>query len=441
MLVQYIAYAILAIVICGCLYDYKKTVIIWFPAQMLFNAQIAVRYSSPAMSLVIAVNLFLVFYYFLKKKRLYRDLNRERFILLLPMVLTMLSYLFSMLFGIIHVTSGFTTMLKYFISEFCIVFLAQKVLNTREDLKLFVKASVVVCLAITLLGLSESILKDNLWLDFVYLNSPHDESTFGRMFYVPPFLGGQLEERFGMVRARSFFGIHIAFGIACLFYFWILLLIQRKKWNYLKNKQILSIVSFLLVAGVFMANAKTGYIGLVVLLLGLYPISKIFNVKIILPIILGVAVILFFFPQYLNNFYSLFDSKVADEGGGSTVAGRQVQFQAAMHMFEMNPIFGNGPGAIGVLKNVGNNANILGAESSWMQILPERGFFGAIVYIFMYIYMYVKFIKYIPFKPLFFFLVGLFVMETATGMLNMAIWGVVLIAAKRMFQLNSASRY
>lgn len=439
MLVQYIAYAILAIAICGCLYDYKKTVIIWFPAQMLFNAQIAVRYSSPAMSLVIAVNLFLLFYYFLKKKKLYRELNREHFILFLPMVLTMLSYLFSMLFGIIQVTSGFTTMLKYFISGFGIVFLAQKALNTQEDLKLFVKASVVVCLAITLLGLSESILKDNLWLDFVYLNSPQDESTIGRMFYVPPFLGGGLEERFGMVRARSFFGIHIEFGIACLSYFWILLLIQRKKWNYLENKQLLVLVSFLLVAGVFMANAKTGYIGLVVLLLGLYPISKFFNIKIIFPIILGVVVILSFFPQYLNNFYSLFDSNLADEGGGSTVAGRQVQFQAAMHMLEMNPIFGNGPGAIGVLKNVGNNANILGAESSWMQILPERGFFGAIVYIFMYIYMYVKFIKYIPFKPLLFFLVGLFVMETATGLLNMAIWGVVLIAAKRMFQLNRAS--
>lgn len=439
MLIQYLAYAVLAIVICGCLYNYKKIVIIWLPAQMLFNAQIAVRYASPAMSLVIAVNLFLIFYYFLRKKQLSKKLNNEHFMLFLPMALTLLSYLLSTLFGIIQTTSGFTTIIKYFVSGFGIVFLAQKVLNTQEDLKLFVKASVVVCIAMTLLGLTESILKDNLWLDFVYLNSPHDESTAGRMFYVPPFLGGGLEERFGMVRARSFFGIHIAFGIACLFYFWILLLIQRMKWNYFRNRQIFSLVSVLLVAGIFMANAKTGYIGLVILLLGLYPLSKIFNIKIFFPIILGVVIILLFFPQYLNNFYSLFDSKLADEGGGSTVAGRQVQFQVAMHMVEMNPIFGNGPGAIGVLRNVGNNADILGAESSWMQIMPERGFLGAIVYVFMYIYMYVKFLKFLPFKLVFSFLVGLFVMETATGQLNMAIWGVMLIAAKRMFQLNKES--
>lgn len=204
MLIQYIAYIILAIVICGCLYDYKKTVIIWLPAQMLFNAQIAVRYLSPAMSLEIAVNLFLVFYYFLRKKQFSKELNSEHFILFLPMMLTLLSYLLSTLFGIMQTTSVFTTILKYFISGFGIVFLAQKVLNTQEDLKLFIKASVIVCLAITLLGLSESILKDNLWLDFVYLNSPQDESVAGRMFYVPPFLGGRLEERFGMVRARSF---------------------------------------------------------------------------------------------------------------------------------------------------------------------------------------------------------------------------------------------
>ena len=89
----------------------------------------------------------------------------------------------------------------------------------------------------------------------------------------------------------------------------------------------------------------------------------------------------------MDNFYSLVDSKIAEEGGGSTVHGREIQFRAALNMFELNPLFGNGPGSIAVLKNIGNNNEILGAESSWMQILPERGLFGAIVYIYMYIYL------------------------------------------------------
>ena len=36
--------------------------------------------------------------------------------------------------------------------------------------------------------------------------------------------------------------------------------------------------------------------------------------------------------------------------------GRQVQFAVAMNMFSENPLFGNGPGAISVLKNFGNNS-------------------------------------------------------------------------------------
>lgn len=75
-----------------------------------------------------------------------------------------------------------------------------------------------MAIIITCLGLFEAILKDNPWLDFVYFNSPHDESTIGRLFYIPPSVGGSLEMRLGMVRAYSTFGIHIAFGTACVFY-------------------------------------------------------------------------------------------------------------------------------------------------------------------------------------------------------------------------------
>ena len=185
-----------------------------------------------------------------------------------------------------------------------------------------------------------------------------------------------------------------------------------------------------------MANAKTGYIGLLIITLGLIPVNKLFNIKSILPLILIAIVILCWFPQYLNNFYSLFDSKIADEGGGSTVASRKLQFEAAMNMFEMNPILGNGPGSIGIMKRFGNNSNILGAESVWMQILPERGILGFLVYLFMYAWMFIQLKKILPPKILISFLSGMFIMETSTGMLDMAVWGVVLVAVKRMFQLK-----
>lgn len=432
MLLQYIAFAVLGLVIIGSFVNFKKTVLIWLPAQMLFNAQVAVKYTSPAISLSLAVDLFLLFYYFLFARNKKRKFNKEKFILTKPMILILVSYIMSLLFGVITTTQGINAIIKYFAANFGVVFLAWKVINTDEDIKFLVKVSGIVCLMITLLALSESILKDNLWLDFVYFNSPQDETTAGRMYYDP----NNIELRYGMVRARSFFGIHIAFGFACLMYFWLMQVQYVNKFKYIKTLNAL-ILSFLLAAGVFMANAKTGYIGLVIILLGLYPIRKILNLKIIIPLIAVVAVILIYFPEYLNNFVSLFDPTVAEEGGGSTVEGREIQYAVAMDMFSNNPLFGNGPGATNVMKQFGNNSAILGAESSFMQILPERGILGLISYLYLYGTLFLGFKKYLPIKLLATFLLAIFVMEFATGLLDMAIWGTVLVAVKRMYQIKA----
>lgn len=432
MLVQYIAFAVLGLVIIGSFINFKKMVLIWLPAQMLFNAQVAVKYTSPAMSLTLAVDLFLLFFYFLKARQRKRNFNKGKFILTKPMMLILFSYIMSLIFGVITTTQGINAIIKYFAANFGVVFLAWKVIDDDKDIKLFVKVSVGVCLMVTILALSESILHDNLWLDFIFYNSPQDETTAGRMFYNP----NNIEIRYGMVRARSFFGIHIAFGFACLMYFWLMQVLYVNKFKYIKTLNAL-ILSFLLAAGVFMANAKTGYIGLVIILLGLYPIRKMLNLKIIIPLIAVIAVILIYFPEYLNNFISLFNPAVADEGGGSTVEGRQVQFAVAMNMFSENPLFGNGPGAISVLKNFGNNSDILGAESSIMQILPERGILGLISYLYLYVALFLGFKKYLPIKLLATFLLAIFVMEFATGLLDMAIWGTVLVAVKRMYQIRA----
>jgi len=290
MLVQYIAFTVLGLVIIGSFINFKKTVLIWLPAQMLFNAQVAVKYTSPAMSLTMAVSLYLIFFYFILWRYKKKQLNREKFFLTKPMLLILSSYILSLIFGVISTTQGINSIIKYFVTNFGIVFLAWKMMKTQTDIKLFVRSSVLICLLMTLLALSESVLKDNLWLDFVFYNSPQDETTVGRMFYDP----NSIELRYGMVRARSFFGIHIAFGVACLMYLWLMQVQYVNKFSYIKTRSILAL-SILLGAGIFMANAKTGYFGLLIILLGLYPIRKLLNIKIIIPLIIGIIIIFGYF--------------------------------------------------------------------------------------------------------------------------------------------------
>ncbi len=399
---------------------------------MLFNAQVAVKYSAPAISLDLAVNIFLLFCYFIRKGGLYRKINRESFVLTKPMLFLLISYLISTVVGPLNTVKGINSIIKYFVTSFGVLFLALKVLDTKEDVRFYIKSATIVMLLIVCLAISESILKDNLWLDFVYFNSPHDATTVGRMFYDP----NNIELRYGMVRARSFFGIHIALGLACVCYFWLYQVIYTRKWRYEKNS-VLILLSILTMSGVIMANAKTGYIGLAIVILGLYPLSSFVKPKIIIPIAVAIILLIIYFPEYLNNFISLYDPTVAEEGGGSSVQGRQIQFAVAQQMFEMNPIFGNGPGSIAeMVRENPAFADILGAESSIMQVLPERGIVGFVAYIYLYISIYNKLKIAIPKRLLFFYIFAILTMEFVTGILDMAIWGTVLFAVYRMYSLN-----
>lgn len=434
---QQFSFVVLTTVIFFSLYDYRKLILIWLPAQLLFNAQISVRYESPAISLQIAVNTYLLLFYFLFYKENDNPLfsYKLKFPLWGACILILSSYVISSIFGTYGSFRGGTSALKYFITDIGSVFLAFKMIRSSKDIRLFVKSSAVVFSIIILLGISEFILKDNLWADFVYFGSPHNATTEGRMYYIPPSVSGGMRLRYGMIRAISTFGIHIAFGVACAVYFWLFALMVEKKYYYISSMQT-AIMAFMIILGIFLCNSKTGMVGLLLILLSLFSFKQLFKLKYIVAITLLAVLLFVCFPEYLLNYISLYDSELAEVGGGSTVETRQRQFEIALRLFQDNPLLGNGIGALDVLRKSGMNSDILGAESVWMQILPERGVFGMFAYFYLFIAYYQYLSKYMPKKTLIFFLLSIIVMATATGDITQAYWGVVLMAAGRMFQLR-----
>ena len=405
--------------------------------RVLFNAQVALRYASPAMSLTIAVDMTLLMIYFLKRKTIKKKdgLRTDKFVLVGVVALTFLSYLLSSIFAIVPISVGLTNIVKYFSSNFGMLFLLFKCLNTKEDLGLYVKMGAIVAVLITMLGVYEIIFRDNPWLDFVYLNSLNDETTRGRSWYVPPFVAGELQIRMGLVRAFSFFGIHIGFGTTCVFLAFLYFTIKKYKFDFI-NKTYLIIVVALLFVGTIISNSKTSFIGVAILLLGFYKLHQIFNPKILFPAIIIGYLIVVYVPVVVASFMSLFDPKIAEELGGSSVQMREMQLNIAMEMFNMNPLFGNGVGAISIMKNFGDNYLIAGAESSLLQILPERGILGFATYVLLFVVLFRSGMKYMPFQLSFFYLMSVAVMEFVTGCQNMAIWCGVYLCVMRMFQLR-----
>ena len=433
-----LAWIILLIVTICAFRDFKRTFIIWMPFQMLFNAQVALKYSSPAMSLNLGVALILFCLYFFRYKGKKNIISNDTFILGSTTIAYATSYFLSFITSIAPISAGLNATLKFFLMTFGLMYVFQKLITTKEDISLFIRAGIIVVFLIVGLAIFESVFQDNPVLNYVYNNSPHDETTRGRMWYTPPSIRGTMSMRFGMVRAYSFFGIPIEFGCACAFLFFLFMILHRqgfyKKMNI--KKQILHISIILSFIGVFLANSKTAYVGIVFLLFGIFKVKHLINIKIILPAIICGATFFYFFPEYILNFTSLFDEDVAEEGGGSTVAGREIQFAAALRMFEMSPIFGNGPGSISILRQIGSNSDILGAESSWMQILPERGIIGAITYLFFYISTFKYCNRYIPAKIIGNLLLSLFVMETATGIISAVYFMPTIIIIYKLYKFK-----
>lgn len=439
-LIQILAIVIWLFVSVSALFHFKKTVLIWMMARMLVNSQIAVKYNSPGMSAVIAIDMTLILIYFLKYRNRKRKegLRFEKFPLTGAFWLTLISFLLSSIFAIVPLNTGLVATLKYFISNFGVIFILYKCINTKEDIKLYVKTGVIVAIIITCLGLYEFIFKDNPWLDFVCLNSPMDESTKGRLWYSSPVLGKEIQIRSGMVRAYSTFGIHIAYGTACVFLVYLFMTLLKYKFFFFK-KNLYYIVILLLTTGLVTSNSKTSLVGIIVLIFAFYGIKQMLNVKIIIPLLAVIFIIVIYFPGIVISYMSLFDPALAEELGGSSVAMRQSQSDIVLKLFSMNPLFGNGIGSISVMKNIGNNYMILGAESSFFQILPERGLLGLIAYLVTYLSLYRYGIKFIPYRLSFFFLLSLAIMEFSTGILDMAVWGSIYFCVIRLFQLRKHS--
>lgn len=424
--ILFIAYTIFA------LYDIKKAIIIWIPAHVLTNPQIALKYTPPAVSLSIAITtmlcvVFLCKYFGVKR---HNKLNEEQFVLKPVFFLMIFSYIVSYMLTIASLMTAFNLTVRYFLEGFVILYTFQRCLNNKEDMRLFIKTVFVIVLLITGLGIYEFITLDNPVLDYVYYNSPHNSYTAGRLAYFPGFH----RLRYGLPRCYSFFPLHLRFGVACVFFMLFIGVMYKKNVEIIKRKYVFLCIC-LLISGVFAANSKQGIVGMMVLSFCFFKPGKFFNYKFFL-IASFVGLVLWQYPSVLNNILSLFDDELAQEGSGSTVAMREQQYKVAWEMFKMNPVFGNGPGTLGTLKNIEISFEaIRGAESVFLSILPERGLIGAFVYLFMYVYLYNILKNKMPKRILLFYLLTVFVIEVAGGRKDITLYWGMLIATSRYFQL------
>lgn len=441
-LVQIIAIFVFVFVIGCAVVNFKRTVLLWIPLSMLFNPQVCVIYGEQGLALTVALDISLVIFYFLFcfRKQEQLELNSKSFYYNHVIWLNLISFIISLLVSDIPYFIGLKALIKTFLDKFCMIILAFRVLNTKEDILLFTKCALVVCFLITVNGLIENFTHINPAGDFIFYNSPFDEKG-GRTHYVPYLLNGSFKSRFGLTRCYSFFQIHLQFGFACLLYIFLLGNFIKNRWLIFlkkKNNFIIYLCVVLLVSGIIFCNSKGPLFAFCIMLFAFYRPRQIFNIKVTLPLLILVFLIVTYMPDYLNNFLAMTDEDIAEEGGGSTVEMRQEQLSLCLKIFEMNPLFGMGVGAAQYYsKNIAGFEGILGAESCWFSLLPNVGLFGSAIYLYSYICLYKNNRKYMPYKVLSIFLIMIFALDSGTSVPSgrSLWWFSIFFAVSRNYEL------
>lgn len=428
-----LAWIVFLIVVVFSLIDLKKTVIVWMAVRLFFNAQVALKYTAPAMSLDFGVALWLVLIFFLSvttsRNRL--QLNSESFYFKPILITVIISFFLSFAFSEFPMENGLRQFIKAIIMNFALIYVFQKLLCSKKDVSLFAKSLYVVAILMCFLAFYETLFQDNPFLDYVYYNSP-SEGTEGRMWYLPPDVGRGIQYRFGMVRAYSFFGLHIAFGCACAFIIGFFAFADKNRIDFGLNRGRIIFVITILILGCFSSNSKTAFLGLFVMLLMLLNL-KVLNMRILVPILMVFVFISLFSSNYLKSVYSIFDENLAEQGGGSTLETRERQYEVAWDMFLHSPIVGNGPGSNVYMKKMEDEyLDLLGSEGAILKILPERGIIGYLVYLFGFVYLFITNRKRMSSYIIFVFLASLFAMELASGLRDKTLFYALLLVMRKI---------
>lgn len=442
-IVQVISILIYIVVIIGALYNFKRTVLIWFPLSLLFSPQVCILYNSPITALTVAVNLSLVLLYFgFKRVKLKNRLNAEPFFLMPAIIFMCWSFFLATVVSEMPFVSSFKRIVKTTVESFGMIIILFRVLNTKEDILLFTKMLAISAFIFCLDGIIEGITYINPWGDFLYFFSRCDEETLGRGWHIPYSISGTGNMRFGMIRCYSVFPLHIVFGFACCLVLYVYMIMYKNGETIFSHSKIINKVAYytlfgLLAIGIVFSNSKGPMLLAIFIILTQYGIKQIFNPLVIAPVVIVFLIILIYFPDYLLNFTSLFDSDVADEGGGSSITLRQRQMVAALQLFSRNPIFGNGIDSVVYFRESGFE-EILGAESIWLSLLPDQGIIGVLAYLYMFLCVYNRSKNIIPFKTLFFFLIGILIFDTTNGTAygRLSWWIGVLLCIRKYYKLK-----
>jgi len=288
--------------------------------------------------------------------------------------------------------------------EYILVFMFWIFVNNIVDVRSFLNKAKWILILVCLIGIVEFKTNVNLLTTFLQANVSPD-LLFGKILDA----GERLDAR----RVTSLFVSPNNF-IYCAF---VVLMIYMHNF-YLKNKISLFIpFLYLSIALIIMANSRTVLFSSLIILFPIF-LPNFSNIRSWIIVFSAIAVFFILkssFDQYWINITSIFDYSSKNVSGSSTEM-RVGQLEASYELFKLSPIFGNGLHSIGYFTQTGDwGTKLFGTESIWFKLLIEKGIFGIIAYIYLFIELQKRY-NILNNKVLFFYTTGYLVANTMSSL-------------------------
>jgi len=261
------------------------------------------------------------------------------------------------------------------ISQFIFVYLFWKELKKIEDIRFIVKGLMIVFSIAIVYAFFER------FNDFY--NPLHEYKVSLNPSDFEAWVGGGGQEKVRGRTASIFYsslscGAYAAIALAFFFYINVS---YKKVWNSMKLIKITFMIGLFFL--IMLANGRGAMLYFAISIIFGFKLKKIFTLFLFLPILfIAFSDILAPSLAAAISIYDQNDSEVK----GSSWAMRVVQFLATVDVVKGSPLFGYGEKAISY--TVSLRPEVLGMESTWLQIMAKRGIFGIVSYIYLYYSMF-----------------------------------------------------
>lgn len=352
-------------------YNYKKSLFLWAAICIVMHTGICLKYSSPAISVQLVINLIFLFYYIVKRRRTYR-LREPHFVFKPIFIIVLTSFILSSFVSVIGLFRNLITIFGLLVCNFLIIYLLDKEILTKKDINELIKNISYLIIISCIYGLYTMILGSNPIIEY-------------ELSFIPSGMEDKLVDSSDTMRGlkmQSFFGGATQFSA-----FIMLTVITFCAVNKTKDNTTYQQICLFLLGIVFAFLTKTRasiFAALVTTLYFIFKQKSTQYIKIIILVLILLPLIRPFLGENMVFIESIFKSSSQDEVGGSNLDMRLQQAAIVWQLFLEHPVLGEGINSLSFTLN--KFQDLLGAESIWFQLLLERGLLGVVSYVYIFYY-------------------------------------------------------